>query len=333
MKLAIVSFAHVHAERYQAVLNSTPGIECVGIFDEDAERGRAAAQKHGTRFYPDLDQLLAGGNGGDRPDGVIVCSENSRHRDHCVAALDAGVHVLCEKPIATTLYDARAIIDSAAAGGRILKIAFTTRFSEAAEQLVPLVRRGEIGDPITLVGMNRGQNPGGWFVESALSGGGSMMDHIVHQLDFARWIFGLEPERVYAEQAVFFSDIAVEDAGLVLVEMQGGVPLTIDASWSRPASFPTWGDNVLEINGSLRSLRVDTQASRIVRYGEGVKPVEYVPYGRNTSREMILDFCAAIAGKENKGATGEDGCVALEVVLAAYRSAASGVTVPLPLAP
>jgi len=326
MRIGLISFAHVHADRYQAVLSAAPGIEAAGIYDDNEERGTEAADRHRTAYFSDLQDLLR-----SDLDGVIVCSENSAHREHCIAAFDAGVHVLCEKPVATSLSDGRAMLAAAKANDRILKIAFTTRFTAAAQPLQTLFERGDLGRITSLVGMNRGQNPGGWFVDRELAGGGSMMDHIVHQLDFARWAFGLEPRRVYAESDTLFSDNETEDAGLVLVEFDGGVCLTIDASWSRPPQFPTWGDNIVEVNGTEMSALVNTQAGRVTRYADGPRTAEYVAFEQNVSANMIADFCEAIRGHESIGAVGEDGYVALEVALAAYRSARSGSTVSLPL--
>jgi predicted dehydrogenase len=308
------------------VLSKENGLEPAGIYDDNPERGQQAAERYGTTWFNSLEALIENG-----AEGLIICSENSKHHDHCITACKAGVHVLCEKPIATRLSDAREMIAAADAANVVLKIAFTTRFTRAAQELRAVVRADDIGDIVSLAGMNRGQNPGGWFVDPEVAGGGSMMDHIVHQLDFARWLSGLEPRRVYAEQDTFFGDIPSEDAGLVLVEFDGGVPLTIDASWSRPPQFPTWGDNIVEINGARRSLYVDTQAARVTKIADGPRTAVYVPYGNTVSGDMIMDFVRAAGGQPSIGATGEDGYAALEVALAAYQSVRTGRSISLPL--
>ena len=102
MRLGLLSFAHVHAEGYAHNLSTMPGIEFMGIADDDHTRGAQAAVGWNTTFYPSYEALLA-----ERPDGVVVCSENARHRPLVEMAAAAGVHVLCEKPLATTLADAR----------------------------------------------------------------------------------------------------------------------------------------------------------------------------------------------------------------------------------
>lgn len=321
VRIGLLSLAHVHAERYLEVLASEPGVELAGIFHDEPEAGRDAARRFGARCYDNLEEFLRAGM-----NGVIVCSENHRHKEHCLAAFRAGLPVLCEKPIATTLADGLAMTQAAEKAGLVLKIAFTTRFSPAAVRLRALVREGKLGDILSLVGTNHGKNPGGWFVDPLEAGGGSLMDHIVHQLDFARWTLGREPARVYAEMDTFFSDIPTEDAGLVQVEFEGGVLLTIDASWSRPPGFPTWGDNIIEANGTLGSALMDTQGRRVVLYTKGDPGSRHLQWGADASRGMILDFVAAVNGRESAGADGRDGLAALETVLAAYRSVKSGKT-------
>jgi predicted dehydrogenase len=321
VKLGILGLAHVHAERYLSVLDGEANIEIAGIFHDESNVGRDTAQRFRTVYFDDLSAFLRAGM-----DGVIVCSETFRHKDHCLAAFQAGLHVLCEKPIATTLDDGTAMIEKAEKSGLVLKIAFTTRFSPAAARLRTLVRDGELGSILSLVGTNHGKNPGGWFVDPVEAGGGSLMDHIVHQLDYARWILGRDPVRVYAEMDTFFGDIPVEDAGLVHVEFEGGALLTIDASWSRPPEFPAWGDNIIEVNGTLGSALLDTQGHRAVLYSRGDVTARHVPWGENTSHGMIRDFISAVSGRESRGADGRDGLIALETVLAAYRSVGSGKT-------
>src|SRR5574341_2540879 len=104
IRIGIMSAAHVHAEGYLAILRSAKGVECVGIADDDPGRAATLGRDLGVRVWPAYDDLLA-----QRPDGVIVCAENTRHRALVEMAAHAGVHVLCEKPLATTLTDARAM--------------------------------------------------------------------------------------------------------------------------------------------------------------------------------------------------------------------------------
>ncbi len=106
MKIGILSFAHLHAESYIGNLRAIPGVEMIGIADEDLARGQHFADQFDTQLYPSYEALLA-----EKPDGVVICSENSKHRPLVEMAAQAGVHILCEKPLATNLEDAQAILD------------------------------------------------------------------------------------------------------------------------------------------------------------------------------------------------------------------------------
>ncbi len=121
-RIGILSVAHLHASSYAAALQQLPGVEFVGVSDEDAERGQAFADKFATRFFPDHAALLAEGL-----DGVIICSENIYHRPLTELAAPATRHILCEKPIATTVEDAQAMIDVCVQHSAKLQIAFPVR--------------------------------------------------------------------------------------------------------------------------------------------------------------------------------------------------------------
>jgi UDP-N-acetylglucosamine 3-dehydrogenase len=319
VNIGVVSFAHIHADGYQKTLISNPDIEVTGFFDSDLGRGKQKADEYNLKFYDDYDKFLHSGL-----DGVVICSENSLHLTYALPALEAGLHVLCEKPLATTVKDAAEIAECANHNSCILKTAFPTRFSKAAIDLRRLIRQGELGTILTIVGTNHGQNPFGWFNDPELSGGGSIIDHTVHQLDYARWVLEDEPTHVYAEMDTFYNSIQTEDAGIVMIDFSEDVSMTIDASWSRPPQSPSWGDNIMEFHGTEYSAILDTQGERIVRSGSDTPHTQYVSWGADRDAAMVRDFCNAIEGRDSVGADGNDGVAAVATVAAAYRSAKSG---------
>src|SRR5688572_19546008 len=111
-RIGMLSFAHGHANSYASALRTLPGVQLVGIYDADVERGLNAAERFATTFYPDAPALLD-----QRLDGVIICSENSFHAPLVLLAAGKTPNILCEKPIATTLADAQAMIDTCRASG------------------------------------------------------------------------------------------------------------------------------------------------------------------------------------------------------------------------
>src|SRR5262245_30550247 len=118
MRIGILSFAHLHAEGYIQILQNLPDVEFIGFADEDRERGRHFAQVFNAPYFESYDALLA-----SKPDGVIICSENARHAPLVHLAAQAGVHILCEKPLTTTREDALSMITACEQAGVKLMIA------------------------------------------------------------------------------------------------------------------------------------------------------------------------------------------------------------------
>jgi len=320
LKIGILSFAHMHAASYAAALAAHPGAELVGIADADAERGREQAEAFGTRFFESeaalLDQHL---------DGVVVTSENVHHRRLVEMAAGAGVKaILCEKPLATTPEDAQAMIDVCRAAGVTLATAFPCRYSPAYQRLHVQVSAGAIGDVLAIRGTNHGKMPGGWFTDRALSGGGAVIDHTVHVADLNRHLLGRDALEVYAEIGSGFYHQEWEDTGFLSIRYDGGVFATLDTSWSRPASYPTWGDVTLQVLGTLGVLELDMLKQSLAAYGANGQGA-WVPWGSDMDAGLISDFLKLASGQPAPLlATGEDGLAALAVALAAYRSADIG---------
>jgi predicted dehydrogenase len=162
--------------------------------------------------------------------------------------------------------------------------------------------------------------PGGWFVEKELSGGGSATDHIVHIMDLLRWILNDEVKNVYAEFDTRFYDIDVEDCGLVMLELESGVIASIDPSWSRPKTFPTWGDVTMEIVGTEGALSVDAFKQHSLLYNDHDGKVQQQPWSEDMDEGLINDFIFCVKSKSKPSITGNDGIRTLEVVKAAYQS-------------
>ena len=133
---------------------------------------------------------------------MIVCSENARHRGLVELAAAAGVHVLCEKPLAITTEDGQAMIGPAQRAGVILMTAFPMRFSPVMMEVKTLLDRDGLGKVYAFNTTNQGTMPArhrAWFVDKALAGGGAGMDHIVHLADLLRWYLRSEVATVYAQ--------------------------------------------------------------------------------------------------------------------------------------
>ena len=315
-KIGLISFAHMHAQSYASALN-TLGVGIAGIYDEDAERGQEMAAQFGTRFFGDLDALLAEGL-----DGVIVCSENANHRRHVEAAAGRVRAVLCEKPIATTVADAQAMIAACEAAGTALQIAFPVRFAPPVQRLKDLLASGALGRPISAKCTNHGRMPGGWFLDLEQAGGGAVIDHTVHVIDVLRWALGAEVTEVYAEVGYgLLHDTPIDDAAMLSFTLDNGMYGTLDTSWSRPENYATWGDVTLEILGERGLVRVDAFKQALTLTSAPAHKTEWVGWGSDADRGLVQDFLQTVQTGRAPSITGTDGLRALEAALAAYRSA------------
>lgn len=328
MRIGIISFAHMHANSYAACLKQLPDVKLVGLTDRDEKRGRHAAQRYGSHYYATPQELL-----NLELDGVIITTENSRHLEMVRAAAGKTPYILCEKPIADNMAAGQEIIDICAQRGTQLQIAFPVRFVPPIQRLKAMLEQGRVGHVYAVRTTNHGSMPGGWFINKALAGGGAVIDHTVHVIDLLRWFWQTEVVEVYAQvgHELLHPDLGIDDAGLLSFKLANGVIGTLDTSWSRPTSYPTWGDVTIEIVGEQGMLEVDAFGQQLKVYSDATGKGKWVPWGSDGDLGLITDFCDAIATHRAPSITGEDGLRALEVALAAYRSAENRQPVTLPL--
>ncbi|HUW62220.1 MAG TPA: Gfo/Idh/MocA family oxidoreductase [Candidatus Bathyarchaeia archaeon] len=319
-RIGIMSFAHMHAYSYAACLNDLAEAEFTAVWDDNHTRGKKAAREFNTAFVPELDKFLA-----MDMQGVIVTSENVRHREMVEAAAAAGKWVLCEKPLAPNVADAKAIIAACRHAKVGLGTAFPVRYSEPMMAVRQMLNSGEYGEVYAASCTNNGQFPGGWFAKQALSGGGATMDHTVHIVDALRWMTGREFTRVYCENGnLLRHGIDTDDVGSLHLKMEGGIQVSHVASWNRAKSFPTWGDVTIEIVCEKGVIRVDAFNQKISIYNDDAVRAEWAYWGGNSDLGLIQDFVAAVDERREPSVTGVDGLRAVEVTVAAYKSAAAG---------
>ena len=327
VRIGILSFAHMHAYSYAAALAARPDALFAGVWDDDAERGRAQATLYGVPFFDTPEALVA-----QSLDGVIVTSENAGHRRLVEAAAASPIKaILCEKPLATTREDAAAMVHLCQEEGVFLATAFPCRYSPAFARALAVARNGGLGDILALRATNHGQCPFGWFVEKEKSGGGAVIDHTVHVADLNRVLLGREAVEVYAQTGNGMYHQDWEDTGFLTITYDGGVFTTLDTSWSRPPkSFSTWGDVTMEIVGTGGVLSLDLFSQALTHYSEAAGKMQSVGWGSNLDAGLVTDFLRAARDETPELlATGEDGARALDVALAAYELAATGQPVRL----
>jgi 1,5-anhydro-D-fructose reductase (1,5-anhydro-D-mannitol-forming) len=325
MKVAVLSFAHGHAEGYIRHLKLRDDIELVGCDPDgtwsldDGARGQELADEWGVAYLDTYEKVLDWG-----PDAAVICSENAKHRKLVEQAAAAGAHILCEKPLATTTADAEAMLYAVDRAGVALMIAFPVRFAPSFVELKSQVQAGLLGDVLAVLGTNNGKIPSErrWFTDPALSGGGSLVDHVVHCADLldslleqpATSVRAVSNRILHAETGV-----QVETGGLVTITYESGVIATIDCSWSQPISAPSWGGLTLEVLGTKGSVKISPFASHVGGYGAA--GAIWLPLGTDLDGKMIDEFLDGVREGRQPQPDGGAGLRTVTIMNAAQLSA------------
>ena len=321
-----------------------PAAEVVAVADTDAHRLHEMANELGVpgRYTNAADMIHR-----ERLDVVSIATPNKFHAPLTLAALEAGCHVLCEKPMAMNATEARQMLAAAARAGRRLMINFSYRFTEQSWALKKEVESGVLGEVYfarTIWHRRRGlPGFGGWFGQKELSGGGPLIDLGVHRLDLALWLMGY-PRPVWVlgstynpiatwlakEQGKKFD---VEDFAIGLVKFANGATLEIEASWAANIAerelmetrlFGTAGGLVQRNRNEGYEFEAAIYVERNgAQYDMQLHPP--VPKPKNS----MYHFVEAIVTDTPHTATGEEGLIVMELLDAIYESAATGQPVAI----
>ncbi|MCU1504738.1 MAG: putative dehydrogenase [Ilumatobacteraceae bacterium] len=220
----------------------------VAVSDADADVARAAAGEVGAvNLAPD--ELLAHAG----LDAVVIATPSALHADQSIAAFRAGHAVFCQKPLARTTSETRAVVDAARTAGRLLGVDLSYRHLRASRRMREVVAAGEVGDvyaaELTFHNAYGPDKP--WFTDGRLSGGGCVIDLGTHLVDLAGWILGaLDVERVTSrlfrhgmafDQRLDDGDglgVDVEDAAFVTMDLASGTVVRLGCSWFLHAGAP-----------------------------------------------------------------------------------------------
>lgn len=335
LRIGLLSFAHTHALTYARLLKSWPDVELL-VADPDAAadtpgelRGEELARQLGVNMVASYDQLFDWG-----PHAVVLCSETSRHRRLVERAAAAGVHVLCEKPLATTLSDAYAMIQACAVTGARLTVAHPVRFHPAFRVLRERVRSGALGRLLAASGTNNAQSPNSvrrWFVDAELAGGGALMDRAEHLADLLDALHPSPAKEVFAQtnSIIHGGEVEVETGGLVMVTYADGLVATIDCSWSAPRTYPAQGGLTLSLDGELGSAAFDELADRMDLFDDAASTMTWLAFGPDLDSLMLSAFLESVRSGTHGEPDGEVGFRTLQIVMAAYESARTGQPVQL----
>ncbi len=316
---------HRHLPEYQANKN----VELVAVCDSNEERANQIAEKYEVDAYTNYEDLLSSGT----VDAVSVCTPNYLHAPISKAALNAGLHVLCEKPMSTSKQEAEAMIAAAKESGKKLMIAHNQRFVASHQRARQLISSGEIGKIYSFRTAFGHGGPEGWsvdgkeswFFEKDKAFVGAMGDLGVHKTDLLRYVLGEEITEVgsFVEtSAKVFAD--VDDNAVCVLKTETGIIGTLAASWA----YVSKEDNSTIIYGEKAILRLedDPNNSLVVQYVNGdvvnyqLGKIQSNDAGGQRTTHVINHFVDAVIHNQEPPVPGEEGLKSLAVILAALQS-------------
>ncbi len=314
----------VHAEAWRQI-----GARIPAFVGKAAVSGEALATRYSARFFTDLDAVLAD------VDVVDICTPTDLHAEFTLRAARAGKHVICEKPLALTVADGQAMIRACRVARVRLLVAHVLRFFPEYRLARELVVRGEVGQPAVLRLSRctfRPRKPDNWFADPARSGG-MIMDLMVHDFDYARWVAG-DVLRVFAKAIVPSGQAEATDHALVILTHRGGALSHVEGSWAFPP--PTFRTQ-LEIAGSAGLIEYDSQATAAVRlylHDEERSTPTDVPLATSPLHEspyaaQLRLFSEALVRDAAVPVIAQDGLAAVQIARAAIESAQRGVPVAI----
>lgn len=253
LKIGIIGLGNISNVHINAYLKN-PDVELYAFCDINEGVLKKQGEKYNvSRLYNNINKMLD-----ELPelDAVSICTWNSSHAEYTISALNAGKHVLCEKPMATSAKEAGMMKEAAIKNGRKLMIGFVRRFGNDCEVIKDFIKNNTLGEIYyaKAIYLRRNGNPGGWFGDKTLSGGGPLIDLGVHVIDLVRYLLG-NPKAVSVYGAAFNKlgnrnnlkdkksyisvsskgkdDICdVEDLAVAMIRFENGAVLNIETSFS-----------------------------------------------------------------------------------------------------
>ena len=324
LRTAVIGVGVVGKAHARRLASGAAGVTLIAVADQNTEAVRAVGNEYGVDAGTVTEVL-----GRDDVDAVIIAVPSGLHASVAVAALDAGKHVLLEKPIDVTVESADEIIDAEKRSGRTLSIVSQRRFAPENQFVFPAIRDGRLGRitsasiEVALWRTQEYYDSGAWRGTWALDGGGALMNQGVHLVDLALWLLG-EVEEVYAHAGLLAHEhIEVEDTVTVTARMRSGALLTFLATTAAYDGLPI-RYTVLGDGGS-----VVVEAERITHFTSATEVAPPVFDGRPVDQQLaqLTDFVTAVRTPKAPLVTSAQARAAVSFIEAVYQSARTGAPV------
>ncbi|MDF2540732.1 MAG: oxidoreductase [Herbinix sp.] len=344
IKVGIIGTGSISVQHIESYISNS-NVELYAFCDINEERLKFMAEKYNiTRTFTDMNEMLAL----KEIDAVSVCTWNSAHAPCAIAALNAGKHVLCEKPMSVSEEDAKAMKEAADRNGKLLMIGFVRRYGNDCKILKDFIQTDYFGEIYYAKAtyLRRKGNPGGWFGDKSRSGGGPLIDLGVHVIDLVRYLLG-NPKPVSVYGATFHKladrknikgkqsytssnttdhDICdVEDLASAMIRFDNGAVFTIEASFSLNLKKD---EGKIELFGTKGGAKLDPE---LEMYSEVNDYLANVTLDAETSLSFdglfaneVNHFVSCITDGTPCISPAQDGIEIMAILDAIYKSAQTG---------
>ena len=340
-----ISFKHIEAfiENSDIMKMSSVCDPVIARAEEKAKEYRTNVSFEAVKVYRDYRTMLED----SKPDIVTIAAESGKHKTIAIDCLNAGCHVICEKPMALSTQDADEMIGAAQRNNRKLAVCFQNRFNAPIQKLRSALEAGRFGKILHGMVQIRWNRGASYYAEAPWRGtweqdGGTLMNQCTHGIDLLQWMMGGDAVRVQAQTRRFMRPIEAEDFGAAIVEFKNGAVGIIEGSAD---VFPANLNETLSVFGKTGSAVIGGLAVNKIetwRFADAatvgdteatvLNPDEKDPptvYGFGHAA-LFRDFVEAVETNRDPLISGESGKKALEIILAIYKSQKTGQPVDLP---
>lgn len=334
LSFAVIGCGGFGSRRIEALRKIGSEIAC--LVDVDEKRVSDLAREIGCEHYTDYREAMIR----DDVDCVVVATPNKFHAPITVAALKAGKHVICEKPLARTSKEAQEMVEAAKRNKVFLKTGSNLRYFSNVKKAKELIEGSAIGKPIFIrgwIGHDGKKVLHAWNVKKDIAGGGTMLDNGAHILDLFRWFMG-DFSDCFGHVHTLQMPIEVEDNGMGVFRTGDGRMAFIQSSWTEWSGYM-----YMEVYGSEGSVIIDNRGERMADTGkwfvtstaahttkDGTRQVfDYSTEPPRSYELELKDFIDCVGARRQPTASGYDGMKVVEMVNAIYESSKTGRVVKL----
>ena len=342
LRVAVIGTGAIGQRRHIPEALANPDCKLVAVCDANAARVKEVAESAGCKAYTDYKEMLEN----EKLDAVVVCGPNTLHAQQSIDALKAGLHVLCEKPMAATRDEAQAMIAAAEKAGKNLMIGHNQRLMAPHVRAKEILDSGKLGKVLSFRTAfahpgpefwSVDNNANTWFFKKGIASLGVTGDLGVHKADLMRWLLGQEFTEVSGTVTTLnkrYPDgtlIDIDDNAILTLKSAGGVVGTVTISWTNYGAEDNW--TVLYCEKGVLSIGTDPVWNVVVNYRSGdVEQHKVGEISTNTKQVSsgVIDLIVAeIKAGQEASICGNEGYRALDVILTAMEAAQAGKTLPI----